>query len=92
MHFFENFVSGFLLEFRESIGSFIRRHFLDDPGRDFRLERFEDTRLHFGIDLGERFGGDFAVDGANDRLAFGGPQFLDDVREVGRVKAFELLV
>ena len=68
------------------------RHFLDDVGGLFRLQRFQDAGLHLGIDFGERFGGDFAVDGFEDGLAFGGAEFLDDVGQVGGVHLLQLVV
>ena len=52
-HLIQNLFRGFLLQFGKRVGGFIRRHFFDDVGGDFGLERFQNAGLHLGIDFGK---------------------------------------
>jgi len=72
------------LEFGKDVGGLVRRHLLDDIAGLLRLEASRMLACILGIDFRERVGGRFAVDGFEDGLAFGGAQFFDDIRQVGR--------
>ncbi len=70
----------------------VGRHFFDDIGGLFGLQRFENARLNVGIHFGQRVGGHFAVDVFEDRLAILRAQVLDDIGEVSRMHVLQQAV
>ena len=90
------FLAGFLRRFAVPIPRarrpLRRGHFFDDVGGLLGFERLQDAGLNIGLDLGERFGGHFMVDGFEDGFAIVGAQIFHDVGQVRRVHLLQHLV
>ncbi len=92
LHLLEDFLAGFRAQFRQGVGGLIGAHLLDNVGGGFGFEGFEDAGLNIGLYFRQRVGGHFAVDVLKDGFAVLGRQFLDDIRQVGRMHVFEQAV
>jgi hypothetical protein len=71
LHFLENFAGALRRQIFEEVRGRVRIHFLDDVGDAVAVERRDDRLADLRIDLLQRFGGNFLVEGFEDRFPFG---------------------
>ena len=91
-HLAQDFARTFRRHVRDHIGCLVGIHFFENVGGFLRSQGFDDLRGQALVQLGEGFGGGLLVERGDDRLAFERGQVFHDVRQVGRMHAFEFLV
>src|SRR6516162_420778 len=91
-HFLKEFFGGFLGKVGQEVSRSVGRHFLDDVGRFFGIQLFDDLRREALVELGKNCGGGFFVERGNDALALGGRELFHHLGEVGGVEILELFM
>ncbi len=92
LHRLEHRLRPLLGEVAQDVGRLVGRHLLEEVRGLLGVDLLHHRGLDLGLGLGEGVGRGLGVERGDDRPALHPPQVLDDVGEIGRVHAGQLLV